>query len=360
MKKTARNLIIAIDAMGGDHGPNVVVKGAMEAAREFGIIPILIGRFLDISPEVRKFGLKPEFYQALPDDPWEKYDGSWIPVLQTDQMVEMKEHPRDTIRKKPASTIALGLKMVKKGEAAAFVSAGNTGAIMVNASYYLRRIEGIERPALGIVLPTKTGRVVVLDIGANSDCKPEYLVQFGFMGSCYAKLLGSANPRVGLLNIGEEETKGNQLTLSAYPLFGEQRSLGKINFVGNVEGKDITAGLADVVVCDGFVGNVLIKSAEGTAKYLQEIIKEELTANWLRMIVNLPALLQLRRVKKRLDYAEWGGSPLLGIDGVCIVAHGRSSPKAIRNAIRVAKEVVEQDLVQMIQREVEKDFSACR
>lgn len=319
---------IVVDAMGGDLGPAVVVKGALEAAREYGVDIVLVGRQPEIEPELSG-----------------PRNGS-ISIVHAQEVVEMRDHPAVALRSKPNSSIAVGLNLVKEGKADAFVSTANTGAVMATALFTLGRIPGIERPALAIVLPTVTGKVLLIDIGANADCKPSYLRQFAIMGSLYlTKVFGVNSPRVGLLSIGEEETKGNQLVVEAHELL---RASKGINFIGNVEGKDIPAGVADVVVSDGFVGNVVVKLTEALGVFILRILKEELTRGILSKILTLALMPNFRRVLNRIDYAEWGGSPLLGVDGVCIIAHGRSNAKAIKNAIRVAKQATEQSVVAAI------------
>jgi glycerol-3-phosphate acyltransferase PlsX len=235
--------------------------------------------------------------------------------------------------------------MVRSGEASAFVSAGNSGAVMAAALFGLGRIQGVERPAIGTVFPTASGRCFVVDVGANADCKPEYLVQFAIMGSAFAeRVMGIQRPRVGLLSNGEEETKGNTLVQAVYPLL----RASALNFVGNVEGKDIPAGAADVIVTDGFSGNIVIKLSEGVGSTLFDLLKTELTAKLQYKLAALVLKPAFRRVARKLDYAEYGGANLLGVNGPVVVAHGRSNARAIRNALRVASQSVEQQLVQAI------------
>jgi len=258
----------------------------------------------------------------------------------------MKEHPAAAIKDKKDSTIVVGMELLKKSEADAFVSAGNTGAVMAAALLHLGRLPGIKRPALATPYPTPTGPVVVLDIGANTDCKPEYLEQFAVMGSAYAEhVLGIPEPRVALLSNGEEETKGNQLVQETYARLKE---MPRLNFVGSVEGKDVPMRLADVVVADGFDGNIVIKLSEGLAKALQDIIKEEIKRSPLTILGGLLAKPAFNRVTARLDYAEYGGGFLLGVDGVVIIGHGRSNAKAIKNAVRAAKQAVEGRMLEAI------------
>lgn len=322
--------IIAVDAMGGDHAPGVVVDGVVEAVRELGARVALVGSEETIRAELRR-------HQAEADDR--------IVVVAASEVIEMAEHPAQAVRQKTDSSIVVGMREVKAGRAAAFVSAGNTGAMLAAGLFHLGRIPGVERPAIATVFPTRSGFTLIVDVGANADCKPEYLAQFALMGSAYAEqVLEVANPRLGLLSIGEEEEKGSQVVQRAHALLREQVP----GFVGNVEGKDIPAGVVDVVVCDGFVGNVLIKFAEGVASTIGGIIREEITANPISKLLALGLRPAFRRAYGRLDYAEFGGAPLLGVQGVVIIAHGRSNARAIRSAIRVARRAADGRLVDRI------------
>jgi len=319
---------IAVDAMGGDHGPRVIVEGAVAAVRELGVRAMLVGSGSQIQEELRRFRAT-----ALP-----------IEVVEAPEVIEMHEHPAMALRRKPGASIVIATEQVRRGRAAAVVSAGHTGAAMGAAHLILGRVPGIDRPAIAAVLPTSTGTpVVLLDVGANVDCRPHHLLQFALMGNVYAReVLGISTPRVGLVSNGEEETKGNDVTIRAAGLLRG----APVRFVGNVEGRDVLLGAADVAVCDGFVGNVILKFGEGMALALREIVRAELRG-WrgrLLLVYLAPALGVARRVWKRLDYREYGGAPLLGINGVCVVAHGRSGARAIRNAIRVAAEATDHDL----------------
>lgn len=324
---------IAVDAMGGDYAPRELVLGALEAARDLGIEVILVGDRDAIEKEMNS------------NSPEGKVD-----IVHASQVIAMNEAPAVAVRKKKDSSIVRAVQLVKEGSAGAVVSAGNTGAAMAAALLGLGRVRGIDRPAIASVLPSERGGTILLDVGANVDCRPQNLLQFGIMGYLYAKkIIGIEQPRVGLLSIGEEDTKGNELTLSALPLL---KNSG-INFVGNVEGRDIFKGSADVVVCDGFVGNVVLKAGEGLAMALMRMMKEELTRNWLSKMgtaLTLPAMKELRR---RLDYAEYGGAPLLGVNGVTIICHGSSSARAVRNAIRAAAEAVQTGLIPAIRDSIE-------
>jgi len=317
---------IAVDAMGGDFAPAEIVKGCHQAIAELpGVDIILVGREEKI--------LKPLKER--------------ISVVNASQTIGMDEPPVSAVREKKDASINVALQLVKDGKADAVVSAGNTGAFMAAALFKLGRITGIERPAIATFFPTASGRVLCLDVGANSDNRPKHLQQFGEMGSVYAEhVLHINSPRVGLLNIGEEPEKGNELTIAAYPLLKGS----KINFIGMIESKEILSGKVDVVVCDGFVGNLILKFGESVASFVMDLLKKELTKNpitWLASLLLLPAFLN---IKKKVDYDEFGGAPILGVDGICIKAHGRSKAKAIKNAVRVAMEAVKGDMIGCIKK----------
>lgn len=319
---------IAVDAMGGDFAPGEIVKGALLAVKEYKQAIILVGDEEKIRAELGN-----------------SYPSELISIVHAPEVVDMGEHPAVAVRRKKNSSIVRATQLVKEGEAGALVSAGNTGAAMASALLGLGRIKGIDRPAIAGVLPSEKGYTVLLDVGANVDCKPQNLLQFGVMGYLYAqKVMGVANPRVGLLSNGEEETKGSELTLAAYPLL---QNAG-INFIGNVEGRDIFRGTVDVVVCDGFIGNIVLKSAEGIAGALYKTLKDEINRSWLAKIGLVMAVKALVRFKKRIDYTEYGGAPLLGVNGVSIICHGSSTAKAVKNGIRVAMESVDNHLVDEI------------
>src|SRR3954469_21045273 len=321
---------IALDGMGGDHAPDVVVQGALLAARELGVRILLVGPQRELESRLGKDAA------SLP-----------IEVVNATQVIEMDEHPANAVRQKPDSSMVVGVRQVREGRAQAFVSAGNTGAVMAAGLFELRRIRGVDRPALAAIFPTRKRGALVIDIGANADSKPEYLAQFGLMGSVYMEsVFGVKRPKVGLLSNGEEETKGSALIQAAHPRL---KAL-PINFVGNVEGKEIPSGDVDVVVCDGFVGNVVLKLAEEMASTINGLIREEINASLVSKLFAVGLLPAFRRVRKRLDSAEYGGAPLLGLNGVCIVAHGRSHALAIKNAVRVAAQAVESDVVGTIAR----------
>lgn len=308
---------IAVDAMGGDLAPREVVRGAVMAAREFDLRIVLVGLEERVREELRAAGGADER----------------IDVVHAPDVVGMDDIPSVALRKKRESSIRVGLNLVAEGEAASFLSAGNTGAVMGGALLVLKKIRGVERPALGATIPTPTGPVLLVDAGANVGCKPSHLVQFGCMGETYArKILGIVRPRVGLLSIGEEETKGTDLTRETSALF---RKTG-LSYVGNVEGRDFFADRADVFVCDGFVGNVVIKTMEGMATALGHFLKEEILKSSMAKVGAVLAGRAIKKVRDRLDYAEHGGAPLLGVRGGVVVCHGASDARAIKNAIREA------------------------
>lgn len=329
---------IAVDAMGGDYAPGEIVKGALRSIEHFDIEVILVGQ-----PErIKEFLPRGELPHRMS-------------IQEANEVVEMDEHPAQAVRKKKDSSIVVATRMVKEGTADALVSAGSTGAQMAASLLGLGRIKGIDRPAIVTVLPTLEGGKLLLDVGANPDAKPEHLVQYAMMGSIYAEsILGIKNPKVGLLNIGTEETKGNELTQATYPLLQKT----PLNFIGNVEGRDVPYGRADVVVCEGFVGNVMLKTTEGLAGALFHLIKEKITATTVRKLGALAIKPGLKEIAKIMDYAEYGGAPLLGVNGISIISHGSSNEKAIFNAIRVAKECVESGFIDEIRKELPRFASA--
>jgi glycerol-3-phosphate acyltransferase PlsX len=308
--------------MGGDAGPAVNVEGAVAAVRELGLGVILVG----VQEEIRRH-LDRHNVSDLP-----------IKVRHASEIVEMDDSPSTALRKKKDSSIRVAVDLVKNGDADAVVSAGNTGAVMAITLVVLGPLAGVERPAIAAVLPTLAGHAILLDVGANVDCKPRHLVQFAIMGNVYARqVLGKVRPRVGLLSIGEEESKGNELTKEAFRALEEEPG---IEFIGNVEGVDLFNGHADVVVCDGFTGNVALKIGESVAETVMALIREEVTADLRSRAGALLLKPAFRRLHRRLDYSEIGGAPLLGVNGITIISHGRSSAKAIRNALRVAGDCV--------------------
>ncbi|GAC1394735.1 MAG: phosphate acyltransferase PlsX [Ktedonobacteraceae bacterium] len=317
---------VALDAMGGDNAPGEIVLGAVQAAREYGIGVYLVGREEAIRAELAKHDTQ----------------GLDLPILHTDEVIAMDEHPANAVRRKKSASMTLALQLVRDGKAVGAVSAGNSGAMLAASLFTLKRIAGVERPALGGVLPTKDGACLVIDMGANTDCKPEYLQQFALMGSLYMeRVFQMTAPRVGLLANGEEESKGNQQVVEAHQLLNANAAILGINFIGNIEGRDIPTNGADVVVCDGFVGNVVLKLSEGLAETLLGLIRTQMTSSFTSKLAAAVLRPGLRKVFKRLDYAEYGGVPLLGVNGSAIVSHGRSNAKAIKNALRVARQTEE-------------------
>ena len=320
--------------MGGDQAPRAPVAGAVLAARAWGYQIQLVGREAEVRDALRQQGDLSGI-------------GHLLEIVHAPEVIEMGEHPANAVRAKRHSSMATGIDLVKKGGADAFVSAGNTGGVLATSLLGLRRIEGItsERPALAAQVPTLKGQCVVLDVGANADVKPDWLAQFALMGSIYAEIaLGRARPTVATLSNGEEEGKGNAVLNEAIPLI---RAL-PLNYIGNIEGKDVTAGAADVVVVDGFAGNVFLKSSEGAVATMSELIRRELTSNPIWAALGLGLRPAFRSIRRKLSYEEVGGVPLLGVNGVCIVAHGRSTPYAMKNAIRAAAQCVELRLVEKI------------
>jgi glycerol-3-phosphate acyltransferase PlsX len=317
--------------MGGDFAPRTIVAGAVAAARELDVEPVLVGAADRIHAELRRLR-----------------DAPHLEIVEAPDVIEMHEPPALALRRKRRASIMVAMQQVREGRVEAVVSAGHTGAAMGAAQLALGRVPGIDRPAIAAILPTAVGRpVVLLDVGATVDCRPHHLAQFGLMGSIYAReILGVATPRVGLLSNGEEDTKGNDLTIRAAELL---RTM-PLAFAGNIEGREVLFGKADVVVCDGFVGNVALKLGEGVVRMLREVLHAEF-GGWqgrVWQVYLLPALGRLRRIWHRLDYREYGGAPLLGVNGVCIIGHGGSNARAIRNAIRVAAESVRHGLPQRI------------
>jgi glycerol-3-phosphate acyltransferase PlsX len=325
---------IAVDAMGGDKAPLPEVHGAIDAARQYGHRILLVGDRHTVQ-------------QAL-----DTHDASDLPieVVHASERITMEDHAAKAARGKKESSMHVCARLVATGKADGYISAGNTGACMAIAKMVFGKVPGVDRPALSSVFPTHKGTpVVVLDVGANVDCEPAMLQQFGLMGEIYSRfVLKTRRPRVGLLSIGEEEHKGNALTRDATPLL---KSLG-INFIGNVEGRDLFSGEADVVVCDGFVGNVALKVSEGLVDMIRSMLRESLEATLTRKIGYALSRSAYKDFKKRVDYSEYGGAPLLGVKGVCIICHGRSDAKAIKNAIRMAAEFASSNMNQRIEEEL--------
>lgn len=327
---------IVLDAMGGDHYPQVPVEGAVMAVKDFPDVHIILtGDKAQITAELAKY----------------EYPGEQISIVHTTEIIDMGDAPAAAIRQKKDSSIVVGANLVKSGEAEGFVSAGSTGACMAASLLKIGRLKGVSRPPIATVFPNFKDQTVVLDAGANVDIGPEELVQFAIMGSIFAeRILKKSKPRVGILSIGEEEHKGNKLTHETYPLLQQ----APINFIGNVEGRDIFKGEVDVVVCDGFVGNIVLKTAEGTAEVIFKILKEEILKNPMTKIGAMILKTALKKVKARLDYTEYGGAPLLGLKGISIISHGSSDAWAIRNAIRIARESLVNNLTELIAENMSK------
>jgi glycerol-3-phosphate acyltransferase PlsX len=331
---------IVLDAMGGDHAPAEPVAGAVQAAREYGIEIILVG------PEA---GIKAELA---------KYDTASLnlPIINADEIISMHDEPVQSVREKKNSSIVVGMNLVKDGKADAFVSAGHSGAIFAAASLILKRIKGVERAGIGTVFPTKKELNLVIDVGANTEVRPDFLIQFAQMGAIYVeKVLKRPNPKIGLLSNGEEETKGTPLVKETHDLLKKTPGL---NFIGNVEGKDVLEGVSDVVVTDGFTGNILLKTAEGTASVMLHMLKKELTANLFFKLLALGLKPAFNKVKKALDHEEFGGAPLLGINGIVVISHGRTKAKGIKNSIRVAKESLENNMLEALKSRFAQAVSA--
>src|SRR5438552_4215677 len=324
-RKASRMITIAVDAMGSDNSPNSEVEGAVQAARAYGVRVLLVGREAMLAPMLKERGAA-----SLP-----------IEIRNASQIIAMDEQPVAAMRKKRDSSIRVAAELVRDGVASGLVSAGNTGAVMAISKTVIGVVEGVDRPGLAAVVPTLTGHAVLLDVGANVACKPQHLVQFAIMGNLFSKqIVGVPSPRVGLMSVGEEESKGNDLTREVHKMLKK----ASLNFIGNVEGRDIYNGRADVIVCDGFTGNVALKTSEGLIEAVLKLLRDELASNVQAKLGALLSQQSFKRLKKRLDYSEYGGAPLIGIRGVAIICHGRSSSNAIKNAIRVAKEFAENQL----------------
>jgi phosphate acyltransferase len=329
---------MAVDAMGGDDAPGPIVEGSVRAAREYGVGVVLVGDSETIRKELDRHNVS----------------GLELSVVHAAQRVEMDDAPSLVIRRKRDSSIWVATELVKKGEAVAVISAGNSGATMATALYILGPLQGVERPAIATILPTLMGSAVLLDVGANVDCKPLHLFQFAIMGHEYAEwVLQKSQPKIGLLSIGEEDTKGNEVTKEAFKILKSSR----LNFIGNVEGRDVYSGAADVIVSDGFIGNVALKISEGLADVLGKLLKREIAATLGGKLGYLILRSAFQRFRRRVDYAEYGGAPLLGVNGISIICHGRSSAKAIKNAIRVARTQAEGRVNQRIHKDIEESMA---
>ena len=325
---------IAVDAMGGDHAPAAAVDGAVAAARHLSIRIALVGS-------------TPALEAALAPHPdWRDLG---LSIVEAPDVVGMADPPAATLRRRPRASIRVAADLVARHDAAALFSAGNTGATVMAAHAAFGMIPGVDRPALATIIPTRQRPAVLLDSGANLECRPHHLLQFAIMGSVYARLaLGVERPRVGLLSIGEEESKGNELTRDAHQLL----KTAALNFIGNVEGREIYSGSADVIVCDGFTGNVVLKTSEGLVDAVEALLADELQGTFSSQVGYLLSRRAFRRFRRRVDYSEFGGAPLLGVAGLAIVGHGRSSAKAVRNAIAVAYRFATSDFVHRVEEEI--------
>ena len=323
---------IILDAMGGDNAPQAPVLGALEAAKAYGAQITLVGRGPEILDVMRCHGV-----QDLPEG---------VEIIHADDVVDMHDDPASIIHKRKNSSMVVGLKLLAEGKGDAFVSAGSTGALLTGATLIVKRVRGIRRAAMGPAMPNKAGgKTVILDCGANAECTPEFLLQFGLIGSLYAKkYLGVENPKIGLLNIGTEDSKGTPLQKEAHALLTDAAEKGLLNFVGNVEARDVPMGAVDVVVCDGFSGNVLLKSIEGTAAFMGSLVSRMFKKNIITKIGALCCNSGIKNLKKMLDYREIGGTPFLGIKKPVIKAHGSSDALAFRNAVKQAMDAANSDI----------------
>lgn len=320
---------VAVDAMGGDFGPRVTVEGALKASREYKIETLLVG----IEDLIKKE------YERL------DHSKAKVTIINATEAIGMSEGIV-SFKKKKKSSIRIGAELVKKGEAAAFVSTGNTGAVVYLSKKILGALKGVEKPALSLLVPNLKGLTLLIDVGANVNCRPHHLEQFGVMGHVFMEsVLGLKNPRVGLMSIGEEESKGNELTKEAF----EKLKASSLNFIGNIEGKDMYSGKADVIVSDGFTGNVALKVSEGAIETFFYMARTELMKNFFSKIGLFLMKRHLKKIFKKIDYSEYGGAQLLGINGVCIIGHGRSTPNAVKNAVGLAKDFVQNKVQEKIQ-----------
>jgi len=327
-------ITIAVDAMGGDHAPRPEVEGSVLATQQYGVRVLLVGQANVIRAELARFS-KPN----LP-----------IEIVPASEVITMDDHPAQAFRRKKDSSVHVGARLVKDGNASAFVSAGNTGAVMTASKFILGTLPSVDRVALAAPFPNaKGGASVLLDVGANVDSKPEHLLQFGVMGEIYYRLtFGSRKPRVGLLSIGEEESKGNELTRAVY----ERLKNLPVHFVGNVEGSDLFSGKVDVIVCDGFVGNIALKICEGLAMEIVKFLRKTFKGSLAAQVGYLLSRGAFKGIKRTMDYSEYGGAPLLGVRGVCVISHGKSNANAIKNAIRVAAGLAKARVNEKIEQEL--------
>ncbi|MCD8159177.1 MAG: phosphate acyltransferase PlsX [Clostridiales bacterium] len=322
---------IAVDCMGGDNAPTEIVKGCVEALKTGDDTLVLVGKSGIINSELSKY----------------KYDKERIEIVDAPEVIENDEIPTNAIRRKKNSSMVLGLNLVKEGKANAFISAGNTGALLAGATVIVGRIKGVERPCLATLIPTEKGPSLLMDVGANTDCKPNYIVQFAKMGSVYFEnVMGVKNPKVGIVNIGVEEEKGNLMTREAHKLLNET----DLNFIGNAEARDLLTHVADVLVCDGFVGNIILKFGEGMATTLFRMVKNSLMSSFIAKIGAVLCLKPIKALVKTMDYSEVGGAPFLGLTSLVVKAHGASNAKAIVGAVNQCRSFIEKDIVNKIQK----------
>lgn len=332
-------MILALDAMGGDRAPGINVEGAILVVKQTDNDVILVGKQEIINSQLKKLSTKYEF----PKDR--------IRIVNASEVIEMGEHPASAARQKKDSSMAVCCKLVLEKKADAFVSMGNSGAAMATSLLYFKRIPGISRPVITVSFPTLSGRCIIVDAGANVDCKPEHLLQFAIMGNTYAKnALGIKNPKVAVLSIGEEETKGNELIFETSKLLKKTN----LNFIGNIEGGDVPKAKADIIVCDGFVGNVFLKTSEGIAEMIEKLLKNSIKTNPLCWC-SVPFLkLAFKKVKRTTNYDESGGAPLLGVNSPCVIGHGKSNARAVKNALIVASKYAENNINKKIEEDIKK------
>jgi glycerol-3-phosphate acyltransferase PlsX len=327
-------ITIAVDAMGGDEAPGHIVDGALAAARHFDLGITLVGPAGRLEAELSRHP---------------GVDRARVRVVHADAVVEMSESPAAALRRKPTASIRVAAETVARGEAAALFSAGHTGATVMASYAAFGMLRGVDRPALAATIPTRRNPAILLDVGASVECRPAHLLQFGVMGSVYARVaFGIDAPRVGLLSIGEEETKGNELTREAHRLLKGS----PLTFIGNVEARDVYSGDADVIVCDGFTGNIALKVSEGLVDVIEDLLREELSSTVTMRVGSLLTSRAMRHFRKRVDYSEYGGAPLLGLAGIAIVGHGRSSAKAVRNAVAMAYRFASTRVIERLERDI--------
>jgi phosphate acyltransferase len=325
---------IAVDAMGGDEAPAQVVAGALAAARHFDLGVTLVGPVSRLEDEIARH----------PDA-----DTARVRIVRADAVVEMSEPPAAALRRKPGASIRVAAELAASGDAAALFSAGHTGATVMAAHGAFGMLPGVDRPALGAAIPTRRNPALLLDVGASVECRPQHLLQFAVMGNMYARVaFGIERPRIALLSIGEEESKGNELTRDAHRLL----KASSLAFDGNIEARDMYSGTADVIVCDGFTGNIALKTSEGLVEMVEDLLRDELTATYTMRLGSLLTRRALRHFRRRVDYSEYGGAPLLGIAGLVVVGHGRSSAKAVRNAVAMAYRFAASRFIERVERDI--------